>query len=331
MKKLLVLVCALIVVAACAAPPPANQNTATTNANTAASPVTPAMTEADAIAKEKAIWEAIRTKDYVAFAGMIAEDQLEVLPEGVMEKAATVEGAKQFEPSEVTFSDWKYVAIDKDAYIIVYKVSYKAKYAGKDLPPVTAHASSAWVDRGGKWQGMYHQECEVKPPMTPTASKTPAATPTTSPAVAEAAPVVGSDFVANEKMVWDLFRAKRYDAFAELLATDFIEVTPYEILDRAGTIKGVTMFDASKAELSDFKTATLDADATLVTYTVKNPVAGFDRAGERHATIWAKRDGKWMGLFHHGGTPVRPPAPTPKTSPSPSPSIAASPAASRTP
>lgn len=326
MKKVLGIICALVVVAACAAPP--TTPVATQNANTAATPATPPMTEADAIAKEKAIWESIKVKDYDAFAAMLAEDQVEVLSEGVMDKAASIEGVKQFEPSEVNFSDWKFLSIDKDAFVIIYKVAVKGKFAGREFPMETANASSAWVHRNGKWLAIYHQECRVKP-MPPAPASTPAASPATSPATAEAAPVTGPDPAANDKIVWDLFKAKRYDAFAELVAPDFIEVTPFEILDRAGTIKGVTMFDASKAVLSDFKPVTIDDDAAFVTYTVKNPVPGWDPQGERHTTIWVKRNAKWLGIFHHGGTPVRPP--TPRPSPSVAASPVASPSATRTP
>lgn len=330
MKKLLVIVCALIVVAACAAPPPGNQNTATTNANTAASPATPPMTEADAIAKEKAIWETIKAKDYDAFAAMLATDQIEVLPEGVMDKAGSSENIKLFEPSEVNFGEWKYLSIDKDAFVIIYSVTVKGKYAGKEFPAETARASSAWVHRDGKWLAIYHQECAAKPPMTPTATKTPTATPATSPVAAEPPPVLTSDAAANDKLVWELFKSKRYDAFATLLAADFVEVEPDGVYDRAGTIKGVQMFDASKAVLSDWKTLAIDDDAALSTYVVKNPgVPMFAKEGERHTTIFVKREGKWMGLFHHGGTAVR--APMPKPSPSVAKSPAASPSVTKTP
>jgi hypothetical protein len=320
MKKLLVLVCAVIVVAACAAPPPSRE--ATPPATTAASPTASPMTEADAIAKEKAIWDAIKAKDYDAFAAMIAEDSVEVVPEGVMDKAGSITGVKQFEPSEVNFSNWKFLSIDRDAYIVVYDVATKGKFAGKDFPLQTAHASSAWVSRGGKWLAIYHQECAARtaPATPPRKTATPPAA--ASPAAAEAPPATGSDPIANERMVWDLFKAKKYDAFAELIPSDFIEVEPEGVLDRAGTIEGVKMFDASKAVLSDLKAVNIDEDAALVTYTVTNPAPGFDPAGNRHTTIWVRRTGKWMGLLHHGGTPVRKPAPTP------SPSVAKSPAAS---
>ena len=44
-----------------------------------------------------------------------------------------------------------------------------------------------------------------------------------------------------------------------------------------------------------------DEDAALVTYTVT--MKGPKPQKDYHATIWAKRDGKWLG-FHHQGTPA---------------------------
>jgi hypothetical protein len=275
-----------------------------------------AMTEADAIAKEKAIWETIKVKDYEAFGSMLANDQIEITDVGVNDKAASIAGVKDFEPSEVVFSDWKYVPIDKDAFVVVYTANMKGKYKGKEFEPQTVRGSSAWVARDGKWVAIFHQECPVKPPMTPTAtpatSAKPMASPSTAPTVA-ATP--GADPIANEKMVWDLFKAKNYDAFADLLAADFIEVEPDNVYDKAGSVKGVSMFDASKAVLSDFKSVNIDADAAIVTYVAKNP--GFAPDGERHSTIWVNRDGKWKGLFHHGGTPVAKMPATPQATASP--------------
>jgi len=316
MKKIFVLVSLLIIAAACAAPPTNRDATSPANANVATEPSTVALTEADAIAKEKAIWDTIKIKDYDAFAAMLATDQLEVLPEGVMDKAGSVTGVKQFEPSEINFSDWKYLSIDKDAFVVIYTVAVKGKYRGKDFPLESARASSAWVNRGGKWLAIYHQECQVKPATPPPASKSEAAKAASSPVATPAAPpATGPDPIVNEKIVWDLFKSKNYDAFAELLAPNFIEVEPDNVYDRAGTIKGVTMFDASKAVLSDWKAVNLDDNAALVTYTVKNQSPAFAPEGERHATIWVKRNGKWMALFHHGGTPVRKPLPPPPPSP----------------
>ena len=116
----------------------------------------------------------------------------------------------------------------------------------------------------------------------------------------------GPDPVANEKLVWDALKSKNYDAFAAYLAPNAMEIEAGGVYDKSGSVKGVSMFDASKAELSDWKTVKFDNDASLVTYTVKIPGMNPDQA--RHSTIWASRDGKWLAMFHQG-TPVAKPEP----------------------
>ena len=316
MKKTLALVSFLVLALACAAPP-TNDMALDTNRNAnAAAPAALAMTEADAIAKEKAIWETIRVRDFDAFGNMLADDQVEVLDVGVHDKAATIAGVKDFEPLEVVFSDWQYLPIDKDAYVVVYTANVKAKFKGKEYPPQVVRSSSAWANRAGKWVAVFHQECPLKPPMTPAPTPANSPKPTASPATAPVATVTtGPDPIANEKLVWDLFKSKNYDAFANLLAADFIEVEPDNVYDRTASIKGVSMFDASKAVLSDFKTVNIDPDAAIVIYSVANP--GVFPGPERHSTIWVNRGGKWLGLFHHGGTPVVKAPATPQASASP--------------
>lgn len=300
MKKILVLVSMLVIVAGCAAPP-TNQPALDTNRNTnlAADTSSPTLSEADAIAKEKAIWEAIKQKDYTAFADMLADDQVEVSTDGVHDKAGSVADVKDFEPSELNFSDWKYVPIDKDGVIIAYTVAMKGKIKGKDFPLVSQRGSSVWMRRNNKWLAVFHQECKVKPP-PPAPKGTPK--PTASPAATPMTATTGPDPVANEKLVWDLFKSKNYDAFAALLAPEFLEVEPDNYYDKAASIKALSMFDVSKSVASDFKATKFSENTSLVTYMIKDP--GFAPKGERHSTIWVNRGGKWMGLLHHGGTEV---------------------------
>lgn len=314
MKKLLLLP-SLLILAACAAAPTNSPSTVATNRNDNAAESAPAMTEADAIAKEKAIWDTIKQKDYDAFGAMLADDQLEVLPEGVMDKPGTVSGVKDFEPTEINFTDWKYTSIDKDAFLVSYTVAVKGKYQGKEFPLESARASSAWTRRAGKWLAIYHQETPIAK-MPPPPPPKPAAKATPTPEAVTG--TTGPDPIANEKLVWDMFKARNYEAFGNLLAPDFHEVEPDKVHDRASTIQGVSRMDASKAVLSDWKSVKISADSALVTYTVKG--VGGPPDGERHSSIWASRNGKWMGLFHQGGTPVRKPAPTPAPKASPSPS-----------
>lgn len=318
MKKSYALVLLLVLAAACAAPP-TNRDAAPTNSAATTTPAAIAISEADVIAKERAIWDAIKNKDYETFGNMLAETHVEVLPDGVHDKAGSIAGVKDFEPTEVTFSDWKYLPIDKDAVVVVYHVDVKAKYKGKEIPPQSVRASSAWVNRNGNWLAAYHQECEVStaPPRTATASS-PArasATPTASATPATAV----ADPLASERALWEMLKSKNYDGFAAFLAADAIEVEPSGIFDKAGTVKAVSQIDFSKAQLSEFKSAPFDVDAELVTYLVKQPGS---MPAERHTTIWAKRDGKWLAVFHHG-TPI--PRGTLAASPSPSVSPTATP------
>jgi hypothetical protein len=303
MKKIIVLVSMLVIAAGCAAPP-TNQPALDTNRNTnlAANTSSPALSEAEVTAKEKAIWEAIKQKDYTAFADMLSDDQIEVLSDGVHDKAGSVAGVKDFEPSEVNFSNWKYLPIDKDGVIIAYTVAMKGKFKGKDFPPETYRASSAWIRRNNKWLAVFHQECKVKkmemppPPPAPKDSPKPGASPAATPLTA----TTGADPIANEKLVWELFKSKNFDAFAALLAPDFLEVEPENYYDKAASVKALSTVDMSKTMSSDFKATKFGENTALVTYMLKDP--GFAPKGEWHSTIWVNRGGKWMGLLHHGGT-----------------------------
>ena len=319
MKKILVLVSLLVLAVACAAPPTNREAAPSANANTAAVRSSAPLTEADAIAKEKQIWDTIQKKDYDAFGNMLTDDFIEVTSEAVYDKAGSITGVKGFEPSEVTFADWKFVPIDKDASVITYTVNIKGKFNGQELPPTSIRASSAWVNRDGKWLGIYHQGSDVMkmppPPPAPASKAKAAASPASAPALAETT----SDPIANEKAVWAALKTKNADGFASYLAPEFIEVESSGVYDKAGSVKAVQLIDLSKADLSEFKSIKIDDDASIVTYTVKIP--GAKPESERHTTIWVKRNGKWWALFHQG-TPVMA-MPAAKPSPSASPSKAA--------
>jgi hypothetical protein len=322
MSKILLLAAAVLTAAACAAPPTNREATSATNVNSAAA-ATPAapLTEADAIAKEKQIWDALQKKDYDAFGSMLTDDFIYVASDAVYDKAGSINGVKSFEPSEVTFADWKFLPLDKDAGVISYTVTVKGKSNGQEIPPQPLRASSAFVNRDGKWLAIYHQDTEVKKmPPAPSLQKVQKAAP--SPASTPAATSTSSDVVANEKAVWAALKAKDYDAFASFLAPESIEVETDGVYDKAGSVKGVQQVDLSKSELSDFKTVKFDDDASLVTYTVKLP--GNKPDTEHHSTIWVNRNGKWWAVFHQGTPVMAMPMPKPSAS-------MAKPAATKTP
>jgi len=306
MKKILALVSFLTVLAACT---PTGNTNMTSNANTnttAETKSTAGPAEADLIAKEKAGWDMIKKKDWDAFGKLLASDFIDVESDGVYDKAGSIASLKEFNLTDVTYSDWKMLTIDKDAAVLTYNVNPTGTYNGQAIPPGPYRAAAAYVNRGGEWLGVYFQQtrAETMPPASPspTASAKPAAKAATSPTAT--AQATGPDVTANEKMVWDALKNKNYDLFGSYLASDSVEVEPDGVFDKSGSVKGVSMFDFSKAELSEWKTVKFDDDASLVTYMAKVPGMKSDRS--RHTTIWVNRSGKWQALFHQG-TPIAAP------------------------
>jgi hypothetical protein len=304
MKKILALVSLLVLAAACGGP---STNQATSNANMSPEAKAPTrMADDEAAAREKTSWDAIKRKDYDALGNILPTDYIEV-EDAVYDKASAMAFYKDFNLSDVTFSDWKTLPVDKDAVIVMYNVTFKATSKGEAVPPGPYRAASAWVNRGGKWLNLYYQMTLVNtsPPPPPPAKANQPAKSGASPAAKMAAASTTPDPAANEKMVWDALKANDTDAFAAFLASDAVEVEQDGVYDKAGSVKGVSQIDLSKASLSEWKTVKFDDDASLVSYMVKLPGSKPDQ--ERHTTIWVNRGGKWLALFHQG-TPVAQPA-----------------------
>ena len=299
MKKILALVCFLVATAACATQPTGNKDT-TMNANKTAESKPPS--ESEIVAIEKKGWDLIKKKDYDGLGKLLASDFIEIEDDGVYDKAGSLASLKDYDLSDVTFSNWKMLTIDKDAVILTYDVNPKATYKGQAIPSGPYHAAASYVNRDGQWLGIsFQQTLEQKMPPPPPSSSQPAktaASPAAKPAEA------GPDPIANEKLVWDALKSRNYDAFAAFLAPDSINIEPDGVHDKAGSVKGVSGSDFSKYDLSEWKTVKFDNDASLVTYLISS--TGGSPEQERHTSIWVNRNGKWLALFHQG-TPVTKP------------------------
>jgi len=306
MKKILALVSFLIFAAACTTEPTTNTSS---NANTTTMKST-APSAADITAKEKAAWDTIKKKDYDAFGNMLASDYIEVEDDGVYDKTGIVAYVKDLNITDTTFSDWKMTLIDNDAVILTYTLNLKGTSKGEAVPPGPYHSASTWVNRDGKWQMFFYQQTLTKPapPPPPTASaakpEKAAATPAAKPAEA------GPDAIANEKIVWDTFKNKNYDAFAALLDPAFVQIESTGVYDKAGSVKGVQGIDSTQFEQTEWKSAKINNNAALVTYLLKPKDPKMDQ--ERHTSIWANRGGKWMALLHIGTPVAKPPAAKPE-------------------
>jgi hypothetical protein len=84
-------------------------------------------------ARERQVWEAIKKKDMEAFGKFLAEDQLEVSGDKINTKAQTIEELRGLTFSDLVLSDFKVAMIDKDAAMVIYKVTGKVVAGGQTI------------------------------------------------------------------------------------------------------------------------------------------------------------------------------------------------------
>lgn len=105
-----------------------------------------------------------------------------------------------------------------------------------------------------------------------------------------------------EKDVWQHLVDKKYDEFDKMLADDYQGVYADMITTKAAESAQVRKMTFKSADVSDTKVKFIDKDAAVLTSTVHAnmmmPDGKETNNAERTTTIWAKRDGKWMIVYH---------------------------------
>ena len=107
--------------------------------------------------EKRVLWEAVKAKKMTLLKERIADDYMEVSDNGVFTKADVLEAVPEIQFIDYSLTDFRTVALNKDACVITYKVEQHWTYKGQK-GPVHVFASSAWARRGGKWYVVFHQE-----------------------------------------------------------------------------------------------------------------------------------------------------------------------------
>jgi hypothetical protein len=142
------------------------------------------------------------------------------------------------------------------------------------------------------------------PPSQPDSGriKPPTATSTTSTGGSSAAAnSLEEMLIAREKEVWELIKKKDGAGFASYLAEDQLYVNSTGVHSKAEAVKGIGEGDGPpELTLDDWKVLMIDKDAAIVTYkaTPKAMACGPEPVAQRNSTVWVKRNGKWLALFH---------------------------------
>jgi hypothetical protein len=105
-----------------------------------------------------------------------------------------------------------------------------------------------------------------------------------------------------ERRAWEAVKARDSKSFSGLFAEDGMMTDNGGIITRATFFQTLPDLVISDYTLTNIKVMMIDKDSALITYTanVKGSYKGqaFPDKPTYTSTVWAKRGGKWMAVYH---------------------------------
>jgi len=109
------------------------------------------------VANEKSLWEAFKNKKPEVFKRTLTADGFQIDAMGVSAKADIATGMSGCDIKDYSLSDFKLTNINASAALLTYKGTQHGACGGQAVAE-TVYSSTVWVNRGGKWQALFHQE-----------------------------------------------------------------------------------------------------------------------------------------------------------------------------
>ena len=116
--------------------------------------------ERSLIAKEKALWEAVKKNDVNGFKRSFSADYVGVYEDGIHTLDVETEQVGEVKLKSYALSDIKMALPASDTAILTYKVNSQGDYKGQDFSG-DYYCSSTWVSRGGRWVAVAHSEVKA--------------------------------------------------------------------------------------------------------------------------------------------------------------------------
>jgi hypothetical protein len=110
-----------------------------------------------------------------------------------------------------------------------------------------------------------------------------------------------TEIIDLEKSAWEAYKGKQADAYKKLLAADYYCVYAEGIKTLDREVADMEKTDLRDYSFADTKVVFPSPDIAVMTYkvTMQETVAGQDASGTYNsASVWNKRAGKWLGVFH---------------------------------
>ena len=112
-----------------------------------------------------------------------------------------------------------------------------------------------------------------------------------------------ANFMAMERQAWDAFGKGDGKFFETFLVDEAMVGTDFGFSSKAQTIKdiGTKPCEVKSYTFSNFKVVMLDKNTALATYeATQDTTCAGQKAPDKviASTVYVKRKGKWMGMFH---------------------------------
>jgi hypothetical protein len=111
-------------------------------------------------ASEKSLWEAFKNKKPEVFKRTLTADGFQIDAMGITANADIAAAIGACEIKDYALSDFKLTTISSSAALLTYKATTHGSCGGQPVPE-TVYTSTVWVNRGGKWQALFHQESQA--------------------------------------------------------------------------------------------------------------------------------------------------------------------------
>jgi hypothetical protein len=110
--------------------------------------------------EKRVIWEAVAKKQMDVLRSSLAAEYLDVSDVGVFTKSETLELIPDLNLRDYSLDKFKVIRIGKDSAIVTYEAIQNWTIKGQEAPS-HVRATSVWVNRGGKWLVIFHQESTI--------------------------------------------------------------------------------------------------------------------------------------------------------------------------
>ena len=107
---------------------------------------------------ERKVRDAFKSRDVKTATEAMAEDSWSVDMSGLFSTQQLGQMMQDYTVESYSLQDFKLIRFGKDAAILAYTVTANGMYKDQPIPSGPYYCSSTYVNRGGKWLVMFHQE-----------------------------------------------------------------------------------------------------------------------------------------------------------------------------